>query len=285
MSLLKGWLSYLGSKIYPLTHAESVYYGDSTVQNALDNQAAVKGTGNGSVVGVEQDAVANGTCGVALGNSTIANDYNTSLGKFPTEISRGILDSSTYGSALVVGNGTSNTNRSNCFRVAYGGSVYGLAAYNSSGADYSEFFEWLDGNPSDIDRRGLFVTLDGNKIKVASTGDYILGVVSANPCIIGNGDECWHGRWLKDDYGSFITDENGLVTNPDYDSTLKYVQRADRPEWDCVGLLGALVVRDDGTCTVNSYCKVTITGIATASETGYRVIERVSDNLIRIIFK
>ncbi len=29
-------------------------------------------------------------------------------------------------------------------------------AFNTSGADYAEYFEWLDGNPEAEDRRGYF---------------------------------------------------------------------------------------------------------------------------------
>ena len=50
-------------------------------------------------------------------------------------------------------------------------------------------------------------------------------------------------------------------------------------------MLGILAVYDDGTCKVNEYCKVTSEGIATHSDIGYRVIERVTKNIIRVIFK
>jgi hypothetical protein len=50
-------------------------------------------------------------------------------------------------------------------------------------------------------------------------------------------------------------------------------------------MLGVLSVRDDGTCQVNGYCTVADGGIATASETGYRVIKRVNDHIIKIVFK
>ncbi len=49
--------------------------------------------------------------------------------------------------------------------------------------------------------------------------------------------------------------------------------------------MGVLAVRDDGTCQVNSYCKVTDEGTATASNTGYRVIARVNDHVIKIVLK
>ena len=75
------------------------------------------------------------------------------------------------------------------------------------------------------------------------------------------------------------------IENPDYDPSKKYIHRSDRPEWDAVGMLGVLTVRDDGTCFVNGFCQVTDGGIATKSNTGYRVVERVNDHLIKIIFK
>jgi hypothetical protein len=73
--------------------------------------------------------------------------------------------------------------------------------------------------------------------------------------------------------------------NPDYDPSIAYIQREDRPEWDAVGMLGVLSIRDDVTCQVNGYCTVSEGGIATSSETGYRVIKRVSDNIVKVIFR
>jgi hypothetical protein len=73
--------------------------------------------------------------------------------------------------------------------------------------------------------------------------------------------------------------------NPEYDNTRPYTQRIDRPEWAAVGMLGVLSVRDDGTCKVNGYCAVADGGIATASDIGYRVIKRISDNVVKVILK
>ena len=50
-------------------------------------------------------------------------------------------------------------------------------------------------------------------------------------------------------------------------------------------MLGVLSVRDDGTCKVNGYCAVSDGGIATASDAGYRVIKRISDNVVKVILK
>ena len=55
-------------------------------------------------------------------------------------------------------------------------------------------------------------------------------------------------------------------------------------------MVGVLPVYDDGTCQVNGFCKPAAGGIATAAESQiagstYRVIERVSESVIKIIFR
>lgn len=214
--------------------------------------------------------------------------------------------SGTYpGTAFVVGNGTVHS-KSNAFRITGEGQPIGKLGYSTTGCDYAEFFEWEDGNPDNEDRRGYFVTMEGKKIKKANAGDYILGIVSAMPAVIGNYDECWMGRYITDEYGAFVPEEfeyeveeknedGEMVTvtkigikwaeNPDYDKEKEYVNRSDRKEWDTVGMLGVLHVRDDGTCKVNGFCKVIDGGMATSASTGYRVIERVTDNIVKVLFK
>lgn len=205
----------------------------------------------------------------------------------------------TTGTAFVIGNGTSSS-ASNACRITYAGAVIGKAAYQSTGADYAEYFEWADGNLENEERIGYFVTFeDGRYIRKANENDYVLGIVSGNPCVLGNHDECWMGQNEMDEWGRFIyVTETGIdeetgetykyetyKINPNYNSSLQYIPRSERPEWDSVGMLGVLSVRDNGTCQVNGYCKVSDGGIATASDTGYRVIERVTDNIIKIVFK
>lgn len=204
--------------------------------------------------------------------------------------------------ALCIGNGTSS-GRSNAFRMLYNGALYAKGAYSASGADYAEYFEWEDGNPDNEDRRGYFVTLNGDKIRIASSDDYILGVVSGNPCVLGNTDVEWTGQFLTDEFGAFLTkeiidveiDENGeehevrgvaYIQNPDYDPDKDYIQRSDRKEWDAIGMLGVLSVIDNGTCNVNGYCKCE-NGIAVPSDDrhDYRVIGRINERIIKIILK
>ena len=125
--------------------------------------------------------------------------------------------------------------------------------------------------------------------------------MSGFPSIIGNGDEDWLGRYIFDEFGTPIIEEyeyeedfEGKVIkktgtkwkeNPDYDPTIPYIERKDRKEWAAIGMLGILSVRDDGTCKVNGFCKVADGGIATASDTGYRVVKRVPDNIVKIVFR
>ena len=273
--------------------------------------------------------------------TTATNKHSHAQGKYNKAMAGGGTSANTVGDAMVIGNGTGNEGSitSNAFRVTFAGAVYGKSSFHSSGADYSEFFEWADGNPDGEDRVGYFVTLDGNKIKKASSGDYLLGIVSGNPCIIGNGDEDWLGRWVHDDFDRFVKEylvedlepleipedigelerikllhapdvkeQDGKFyrvtsrvvdyetpswrhkANPDYDNTQQYVERKDRQEWDTVGMLGVLEVWDDGTCEVNGFCKCSEGGKATAADVyipsqTYRVIGRVSDNVVKVVFR
>lgn len=225
----------------------------------------------------------------------------------------GTSEGTLNGTAFVIGNGTSST-PSNAARIDYNGKLWCKQAYSSTGADYAELFEWADGNPDNEDRRGYFVTVEGKKIKKAQAGDYILGIISGNPSVIGNTDMEWYGQFMRDEFGTFIKenyketvkepvmDEEGNVTekekevdvefykvNPDYDPDAPYTFRLDRPEWDAVGMVGVLPVRDDGTCEVGRYCKCADGGIATlATERGfdtYMVIERVAENIVSVVLK
>jgi hypothetical protein len=120
----------------------------------------------------------------------------------------------------------------------------GGGAYNTSGADYAEMFEWIDGNPDNEDRVGQLVYLDGDKVTLTPTGAPI-GVVSATASVIGNNwSEQWQGRLLRDDFGREVLDGNGSpVVNPNFDPEKQYTSRHERKEWAVVGLVGRLRVR------------------------------------------
>ena len=156
----------------------------------------------------------------------------------------------------------------------------------SSGSDYAELFEWHDGNKKDEDRTGYFVTIttDG-KIKKAKNTDEILGIVSACPGIIGNNPLEWHKKYKRDVFGRLLYDENNNpIINEEYDETQQYIRRSQRKEWSPIGLLGQLIVLDDGSCIAGKKCSVNKNGIATNGDS-YLVLQRLDDNHIKILFK
>ena len=270
---------------------------------------------------------AEGYATTASGQTSHAEGWKTSAsniashasGHFNAEMTTGGATSNTVGTALVVGNGTSYTALSNAFSVMYDGTVKAMSTITASTtADYAEFFEWLDGNPDSEDRVGYFVTMDGDKIRIANADDdYILGVVSGEPFVLGNGDcDTWNGMFLHDEFRRTIyepapklkeiLDDDGNPTgefeeiegefegtrpklNPEYDYTQKYISRFDRKEWAPVGMLGVLAVRHDGTARVNGYVTVNSDGIATACEknntNAYRVIKSNSESVVEVVFK
>lgn len=195
-------------------------------------------------------------------------------------------DSGTTGDLFVIGNGTVDGIRGNAFKVTADGSVIGKKAYQTENGDTCHLLEWLDGNPNNEDRRGMFVTLDGDKIRPAtSKDDYVLGVISATPSIICNAyTDDWHGKYVKDEYGANIVENGEYKISDDFDESKDddYISRLERPEWGLVGHCGIVVARDDGTCQVNGYCIPDKNGIGTAASTGYRVMKRVSECLVEI---
>jgi len=246
---------------------------------------------------------ATGISSHAEGYYTTSLSYQHAAGHHnDTSLATAASSSGTTGTLFVLGNGTSSA-KSNAMRVTGTGAVIAKAAYQSTGADYAEWQEWADGNPDNEDRRGYFVVFYGDKIRKATSEDKnIVGVVSANPCIIGNNDDGWRGKFLMDEFGDYIYEEvevereeidpetgetitvKELTTtykvNPDYDPDMEYVHRKDRPEWDCVGFMGMLVTRSDGTCEVNKRCKPNVDGIATLSDdgNGYLVLSINEEN-------
>ena len=93
--------------------------------------------------------------------------------------------------------------------------------WSNANADYAEMFEWADGNANSDERRGMTVVLDGDKIKLATDSDNkdnIIGVVSANPVIVGDSASLgWHGRYKKDSFDAPVRKQQEfLVWNKEY---------------------------------------------------------------------
>lgn len=214
--------------------------------------------------------------------------------------------------AHIVGNGNSNYERSNAYTLDWqGNGTFSGTVSSSTGADYAEYFEWKDGNPDNEDRVGYIVRLDGDKIVKANAGDDILGICSGTAMVLGDSAEWnWNKRYVTDDFGRIVYEDREVQhedvynpdgelieaawtetihapkINPEYDASTPYTKRADRPEWQIVGMMGKLYVRDDGSCVVNGYADVA-NGIATKAtgKTNMRVMERVNDSIIRVLMK
>ena len=310
----------------------------SSALGGSDNTAS----GNYSAVLGGRDNTASGSYSAVLGGygNTASGSYSAVLGGYGNTASGGysaamgyrLLAESDFSTvcgrhnarmasqtAFVVGNGIGISQLSNAFSVMFSGVVKAKSTITgSTTADYAEFFEWLDGNPNNEDRVGRFVTLNGNKITIANSNeDYILGIVSGEPFVLGNGDcDTWNGMYMKYDFNRTIyepapkmelnketgeqvsvVDENGDLVyegtrpklNPKYDPEQPYISRFDRKEWSPVGMLGVLSVIDDGSCQVDGFCCCSKDGIATAcekeAEGACRVTERISENVVRVVLK
>ena len=74
-----------------------------------------------------------------------------------------------------------------------------------------------------------------------------------------------------------------MVTSPAFKVGEPYVPRSQRPEWIPVGLIGKVVVRDDGTLRAGQTCKCR-RGIAVPGDR-WRVLRRVSPDSVLILYK
>ncbi|MCM3197165.1 peptidase G2 autoproteolytic cleavage domain-containing protein [Priestia megaterium] len=203
-----------------------------------------------------------------------------------------------------IGNGTSSIARG--IGAKWSGSTFNMfieGMYLSPEADYAELFETVDGNQIDV---GYFVTVvEEGKIRKATTNDhFILGITSATPSLLGNSAGLsWKEKYLTDEWGRKqyhkVTipgkkDEKGNILipekqemqptlNPKWNANTKYIPRIERPEWVAVGLLGQVLVRDDGTCEEQGYCLPNDKGVATKSKKGYLVLKRTGLNQVLVL--
>ena len=305
----------------------SIALGNDVKAQGIGSTAIGYSTSSDEIISSGTNSVAIGTGAKAGSTNSIAFGYNvnsgvenqTTLGKY--NIAQTSADETKYG--LIFGNGTADA-RTNAFTLDWtGNATFAGTVTSASGADYAEYFEWKDGNKDSEDRVGYIVTLDGDKIVKAKAGDDILGIISGCATVIGDNAEWnWQGRFERDEFGRIIYDqvEQFIDTpdpdwepnpekpdeevpmikkslgyfpvpreNADYDPTKEYSNRSNRPEWDTVGMMGKLYVRDDGTAAINDYVTVSATtdGVATKAEnrTSMRVMERVNDHIIRVCFK
>ena len=299
--------------------SETPYIARNDFSAVLGSYASVQDF-NANAIGYQTLAKSNGCFVCGRQNSSTGGSNHS------------FTSSSSTARVFIVGNGYSSadpsadtgytTIRSSAFSVDYNGKLYASNTAISTGADYAEFVkEWWDRNIDNEDRVGYMVTVKNGKLYKANAGDYIIGITSGAPSVLGNGDCEYFWRYERDEFNRIIEeeiddlvvklDENGEIIrdangkalydkigtikikkeNPNYDETLQdsYIQRSERPEWDYVGMRGIVPCRDDGTCIEGGFCKCGIDGIATKADTRgfdtYYVIERVNDHVISVEVK
>ncbi|MGF2619121.1 peptidase G2 autoproteolytic cleavage domain-containing protein [Bacillus cereus] len=268
------------------SHAEGAF---TTANGFASHAEGFRTTTNGDFSHAEGE---NTIVDVAHSGSHIMGQNGTTRFPFSWHLANGLIDGPTLNSVVIEG--------------VTGNLYLDGVVLSPNAADYAEMFETIDGNSIDV---GYFVTLDGDgdKIRKANGNDeYILGVVSATPAMIADASDLrWHNLFVKDEWGRIqyhkvvvpeIKGEDGKVIhpsftksepilNPEWDSSQEYIPRLQRSEWVPIGLVGKLLVRDDGTCQPKEYCKPNSEGIATASSEGYRVMKRTGPNQIMIFVR
>ena len=135
------------------------------------------------------------------------------------------------------------------FRFIADGNAYADGSWNGGGADYAEFFEWLDGNSSSENRKGISVVLENGKIREANGSDNtdnIIGVISANPVVVGDSaSERWKEKWITDDFGDPVYEEYTITEWYDETKKEKVNYATDRIPSDVTVGVGSSVLSTD----------------------------------------
>jgi hypothetical protein len=106
-----------------------------------------------------------------------------------------------------------------------GGNIKIDGTVTSPESDYAEYFEWLDGNPTPEDRKGLFVCLSGENIYIGNTD--VLGVISAKPSLVGDAqDNHWKDMYLRDDWNLILYEEYDYYKFTDGGTKLKIYENS-----------------------------------------------------------
>ena len=105
----------------------------------------------------------------------------------------------------VLPNTPSTTNNKVAFNGTVGQGYFTGTADAGAPADYAEYFEWNDGNPSDEDRVGYFTSLIGEKVEIGNSN--IVGVVSATPAVVGDAASFkWKEMYITDEWSNRVYD-------------------------------------------------------------------------------
>ncbi len=137
-------------------------------------------------------------------------------------------------------------------RLYQNGTVWAQSRAGGS-ADYAEYFE---SKTKKVIPDGTTVVMDQGKVRASKEGETPIGIISTSPVLLGNSPIEWPEKYLKDEFGRVLMEKPAgrkkgdkkevaetPKLNPKYNVKKKYIPREDRPEWNCVGLLGQLPMR------------------------------------------
>ena len=261
------------------------FVGGSTASTASGNQSAVIGSDDSVASGAQSAVVASYGSDVS-GQRSAAVASNTSevtdtvsaviastgciqdgsnavlIGSNAESVDNNVLSLGYSGSGITATGSNQNISlRASC-QTGDVDTITG-GTFNTGALDYAEVFENAAGVAMGP---GLLVSLSGAGCALASSGDRILGVISATPGVVGGAARLgWHGQHATDEWGRRLFDEAGApVPSPDYDPSRKYVPRDERPdEWAVVGLLGQLLVRVDASVAPGDLVGPGVDGVGT----------------------
>jgi hypothetical protein len=242
--------------------------------NIAANDSTVSAVRSANIAASKSKASASNT-------ANIAADGCTSSGVLSACIASNVAEAQTTRAVLLASRRTINNQASS---IAGGDAGSGVASaanrkwhiYSATGdvqiagtlttshvfSDYAEYFENAQRGAIPL---GTIVTLDGDKVRPALAGEYILGIVSGTAgVVLGDSPFHWAGRYETGEFGepvytTTVDPASGQTVktrkeNPEWNGELAQVPRSERPEeWSCVGLVGQVHTRVDGNIAPGDY--------------------------------
>ena len=292
--------AYITNKAYRVvpTAVKGGFSGGSTGSAAIAQRSAVIASTGGSFANSDRSWLAGvGAGSKAYGSrSSVINslESETSQGYYAQTIvnSRGVKTKDNY--MFAMGYGTDGAKYENTkFQVKGTSGTVKAKGTITAGNDFGDYAEYFESQSGQEIPNGYLVTLDGRYIRKANSNDVPIGVISGTAGVI-LGDAMFHhkDKFLKDEFGVTLTqtetkewqDDEGNwyseevevpIPNPDWEeSDGEYLDRASRPEWNVVGLMGQVFTRIDSSVQANDYIKAD-KGIGTKDNQNgsYRVLE------------
>ncbi|WP_263703376.1 peptidase G2 autoproteolytic cleavage domain-containing protein [Bacillus thuringiensis] len=268
----------LGTSVSCSAPGDKTLVAASSSSHATGETAAVLASSGGSKAGNVRSVV------IGSNNSQAGREGATSQNSAMVLASNSVVNDNSYtargGFGLDTVPKTANTKwelDSLNGNIKASGAITGAQTWQ----DYAEYFESLDGKKIPT---GTLVTLEGEKIRKANEGDFLLGAISETAgVVLGESTFTWQGKYLKNEFGGAVYEEKEVevdgvveklklpVENPYYNEKLSYLSRSNRDEWNVVGLVGQIFVRCDNTVrpgdTISAH-----NGIATKGQSNWRVM-------------